>query len=204
MNAFRQGIARYLSPEELVRVRAVRVGVAGAGGLGSNCAQMLVRSGFEDLVVVDHDTVEHSNLNRQFFFARQVGMPKVQALRANLLDINPDAAVRAVQERITSDNVGELFRDRHVVVEAFDAAQAKKMLVEALLGTGVFLVAASGLAGCGESDRIVTRRVREDFYLVGDFASEATAQCPPLAPRVTLAAAKQADIVLDFALRRPL
>lgn len=202
MNPFRQGIARYLSQESLARVRAMRVGIAGAGGLGSNCAMLLVRSGFEDLVVVDHDVVEPSNLNRQFFFRRQVGMPKVEALRDNLLDVNPDASVRAVQALVTPGNVRELFAGCHAVVEAFDTAAAKKMLVEALAGSGTFLVAASGLAGCGNADGIVTRRIRDDFYMVGDMVSEASMQCPPLAPRVTLAAAKQADLILDHALRR--
>jgi len=202
MNPFRQGIARYLSQESLASVRAMRVGIAGAGGLGSNCAMLLVRSGFEDLVVVDHDVVEPSNLNRQFFFRRQVGQPKVEALRENLLDVNPEASVRAVQAQVTPGNVRELFAGCHAVVEAFDAASAKKMLVEALVGSGTFLVAASGLAGCGNADGIVTRRIRDDFYMVGDMVSEASPQCPPLAPRVTLAAAKQADLILDHALRR--
>lgn len=203
MNPFRQGLARYLSPEQLARVRATRVGIAGAGGLGSNCAWMLVRSGFEDLVVVDHDVVEPSNLNRQFFFVRQVGLSKVEALRENLLAVNPDASVRAVQALVTPENVRELFADRHVVVEAFDAAAAKKMLVEATLGSGKFLVSASGLSGCGNADSITTRRIRDDFHLVGDLVSEASPQCPPLAPRVTVAAAKQADLILEYALRRP-
>ena len=75
----------------------MRVGIAGAGGLGSNCAWMLVRSGFTDFVIVDHDRVEASNLNRQFFFARQVGMPKVQALSENLLAINPDVKVMTME-----------------------------------------------------------------------------------------------------------
>jgi sulfur carrier protein ThiS adenylyltransferase len=202
MNPFQQGLSRYLSPGELSRVRSLRIGIAGAGGLGSNCAWMLVRSGFSNFVIVDHDVVDASNLNRQFFFLRQIGMSKVAALRDNLLDINPDANIQAVQALITPENVATLFADCDVIVEAFDAASAKRMIVETYLPTGKFLVAASGLAGYGDADRIVTRRVRDNFAVVGDMASAATDQCPPLAPCVTVAAAKQADLVLEFALRR--
>ncbi|WP_243361579.1 sulfur carrier protein ThiS adenylyltransferase ThiF [Fundidesulfovibrio terrae] len=202
MNPFGQGLCRYLGPDDLERIRSVRVGIAGAGGLGSNCAWMLVRSGFADFVVVDNDTVDASNLNRQFFFARQVGSPKVEALRENLLAINPEANVRAVQAEVTPDNVRELFEDRDVVVEAFDAAHAKRMIVEAFLGSGKFLVAASGLAGCGDADRIKTHRMKDDFYVVGDLVSQVSPTCPPLSPCVTIAAAKQADLVLEHALGR--
>ena len=202
MNTLGQGLCRYLTPDDLARIGRVRVGIAGAGGLGSNCAWMLVRSGFTDLVVADHDVVDASNLNRQFFFARQVGMPKVEALRENLLAINPAANIRAVRVEVTPDNVRTLFADRDVVVEAFDAAHAKRMIVETFLGSGKFLVAASGLAGCGDADRIKTHRMKDDFYMVGDLVTQVSPTCPPLSPCVTIAAAKQADLVLEHALGR--
>lgn len=202
MNMFEEGLCRYLTPEALARIRRVRVGIAGAGGLGSNCAWMLARSGFEDFVIVDHDRVEASNLNRQFFFARQVGLPKVQALSENLLAINPDIRIEAHEAAVDAGNAASLFSDCHAVVEAFDQASAKKMLVEAMLGTGKFLVAASGLSGCGDSDRIKVHRMKDDFYVVGDLKSQAGPECPPLAPCVTLAAAKQADLVLEWAMGR--
>jgi sulfur carrier protein ThiS adenylyltransferase len=197
VNTFLAGLARYFSPGEIARIRATRVGIAGAGGLGSNCASLLARSGFCDFTIADHDVVDVSNLNRQFFFLHQVGAPKVEALRHNLAAINPDVAVRALQIMVTPDNVRELFADCHVVVEAFDSADAKRMLVEAYLGSGRFLVAASGLGGCGGSDRIKVHRMRDAFSMVGDLTTGVTPSCPPLAPCVMIAAAKQADLVLE-------
>jgi len=200
--AFAVGLSRYLSPEDLARIRALRLGIAGAGGLGSNCAQLLVRSGFADFVIVDHDRIEASNLNRQFYFAHQIGQPKVTGLRDNLLAINPDLRVRALAEKMTPDNVATFFADCQVVIEAFDQPWAKAMLVAHCLGRKTFLVAASGLAGCGDADAIVTHRIRDNFYLVGDLESGIAPDRPPLAPRVAVAAAKQADLVLAFALGR--
>ncbi|MGB4572405.1 MAG: ThiF family adenylyltransferase, partial [Rectinemataceae bacterium] len=66
-----------LSRNEMRAVFAkARVGIAGAGGLGSNCAAALVRSGIGALVVVDFDVVSEANLDRQFYFHDQVGRPK--------------------------------------------------------------------------------------------------------------------------------
>lgn len=201
-NAFEAGLERYFAPEDLTRIRSVTIGLAGAGGLGSNCAHQLVRSGFRDFVIVDQDIVEASNLNRQFYFLHQIGQPKVQALRDNLLAINPDLRIRTVVDTVTPENVGRLFDDRRVVIEAFDRPQAKAMLVRHCLGRDVFLIAASGLAGCGDADAIATHRVRDNFHIVGDRKSAAGPGCPPLAPRVAVTAAKQADLALAYALGR--
>ena len=66
------------------------VGIAGAGGLGSNVAMALTRTGVGNLIIADFDRVSESNLNRQFYFKHQVGFKKVDVLKTNLLSINPD------------------------------------------------------------------------------------------------------------------
>ena len=200
MSAFTTGLARYLDEPRLQRIRQTKVGIAGVGGLGSNCAQLLVRSGFMDFVLVDFDHVENSNLNRQFYFEDQIGQAKVDALARNLRQINPAVKLRTVQERVSADNVGQLFADRDVVVEAFDSPVSKRMIAEAYSRSGKLLVAASGLAGWGDNDRIKVHRIHSRFYLIGDLTSGVEGGLPPLAPRVMIAAAKQADIVLGWVL----
>ena len=78
-NVLRRGLARYLAPEQLARLQSVRVGIAGAGGLGSNAALMLARSGVERFLLIDDDVVDASNLNRQQFWPRHVGRPSCSA-----------------------------------------------------------------------------------------------------------------------------
>lgn len=202
MSGLSNALAGYLGNDALTRIRATRVGIAGVGGLGSNCAQHLVRSGFRNFRLVDFDVVEPANLNRQFYFAIQTGLKKVTALRENLLAIERDLEIQALDERIGPNNVGVLFRDLDVVVEALDEAPTKAVLVEALLGHVGCLVAASGLAGWGDPDAITVRKIRKDFYLVGDLVSAVEPTRPPLAPRVSIAAAKQADVVLTWVLQR--
>ena len=198
MNDFEKALAQSLGQENLARIQSVKVGIAGAGGLGSNCALFLVRCGFKRFRLVDFDVVENSNLNRQFFFAAQVGCKKVEALKENLLLINSCLEIEILPERIEQETARDLFADCDAVVEALDRAESKRMLVEATMNSGKLLVAASGLAGLGRIDDIRVHRVKDSFYLVGDLVSEVGPGCPALAPGVNVAAAKQAEVVLSY------
>lgn len=198
MNEFEIGLMSYLGREKLEKLGKVKVGIAGAGGLGSNCALHLVRSGFKNLKIVDFDVVEPSNLNRQFFFLDQLGRPKVLALKENLARINPDVMIEAIQQKVDRNNVKQLFDDCDAVVEAFDKVECKTMMAEAFASSGKFFVCASGLAGWGNSDEIRIRKVHDRFYIVGDFVTGVKEGIPPISPRVNIAAAKQADLILSF------
>lgn len=198
MGEFDRALVKVFGEEGLSRIQGAKIGIAGAGGLGSNCAQMLVRCGFRKFNIVDFDKVEFSNLNRQFFFQSQVGESKVRALKENLLGINPDLEVYIIENKIEQFNVKELFHDCEAVIEALDNPEYKRLLVEAYLGTGKLVVAASGLAGWGISNQIKTHKINEKFFLVGDLVSEAGNHCPPVAPGVIMTAAKQADVVLSY------
>lgn len=201
MNEFEQALQKTLGSAALAKISQIQVGIAGAGGLGSNCAQFLARCGFRHFKIVDFDRVEPSNLNRQFFFLHQVGQVKVEALKTNLLQINPDIKVDTLVLKIEPANIGSLFEDCQAVVEALDGPQYKRLVVESYLLSGKLLVAASGLAGWGNTDAIKIRQVKENFYLVGDQVSEVGPHCPAMAPGVVITAAKQADVVLSYFLR---
>jgi sulfur carrier protein ThiS adenylyltransferase len=202
VNHAEQGIAKYLGEDCLRYLQTVRIGIAGAGGLGSNCAVHLVRSGFKNFVIADFDRIEKSNLNRQFYFMNQLGRSKVDALCENLKSINPNLDITVHTTAVTRENVHDIFDGCDVIVEAFDDAAAKKALVESFLPTGKLLITASGMGGAGNSDEIKTRKVRDNFYIVGDMKTECNAETPPFSPRVAICAAKQADIVLDYYLKK--
>ena len=198
-NRFEENIHKQLGEEGFKKVSSVKVGIAGAGGLGSNCACNLVRAGFKNLRIVDFDRVDHTNLNRQFYFIDQVGMDKVKALEVNLKRINPDVHLESRVRKIERSNAGELFADCDIVVEAFDRAEYKSMIVEELLPLGKFIVSASGLAGYGSSDQIKVNRVKDNLVIVGDMKTDISTD-PPISPRVNVTAAKQADVVLEYVL----
>ncbi|HHZ19212.1 MAG TPA: sulfur carrier protein ThiS adenylyltransferase ThiF [Firmicutes bacterium] len=198
MAFYEEVLGRYLSAEQLQEIGSWKIGLAGLGGLGSNCAVHLVRTGFRRLVLVDFDLVEPSNLNRQFYFPDQIGQAKASALRDNLLRINPDLDLAVHQICLTRDNLDHYFHDCDIIVEAFDTPEAKQMLAAAYLHSDKLLVSASGLAGWGQSDRIRTHRLKDRFILVGDLETAVDATHPPLAPRVQIAAAKMADAILEY------
>lgn len=183
----------HLPPELRARLAETRVGLAGAGGLGSNCAALLVRSGIRRLYVADPDVVTLSNLNRQFFLPRHVGQLKVAALGAMLRAINPDVELDLRPIRLDPAAALSFFRPCPLVVEAVDAAETKRSLVESLLEAGHVVVSASGMAGWGGDMR---RRILGRLTVVGDFTSAVGPDGPAMGPRVQMAAAMQADEVL--------
>lgn len=186
-------MACHLPPGHIARLDSVRVGIAGAGGLGSNCAMLLVRSGVRHLYIADHDVVSLSNLNRQFFFPDQLGQSKIAALAENLRALNPSLDLTLLPERLDESSAVTFFSSCDIVAEAVDDAETKQKLIHALLEAGHVVVAASGMAGWGNDMR---RRILGRLTVVGDFTSEVNRNAPPLAPRVMLAAAMQADEIL--------
>ena len=177
------------------RLKRATVGIAGVGGLGSAVAVALARVGTGTLVIADFDVVEPSNLNRQQYFVDQLGLPKVEALAATLARINPYLTVCPHHLMLTPDNVPEIFASCRVVVEAFDRAEMKSMLVEAVLTElpDAAVVAASGVAGYGPNNDIVTRQISRRFWLAGDRVSAAAPGSGLMAPRVGIAASHQAN-----------
>lgn len=189
-----------LSPSEARRLATAQVGIAGAGGLGSNVAMHLTRVGIGSLVIVDFDVVSESNLNRQFYFRDQLGKPKVEALRENLLRINPDLHLTTYRLKLTRANLAATFRDCHVLVEAFDNPPSKTAFLQTFMNTQQPLVMASGMAGIGNSNAMQLHRVGPRLWLAGDAETSIAPECPPLSPRVGLAAALQANTVLALLL----
>ncbi|MFO7923470.1 MAG: sulfur carrier protein ThiS adenylyltransferase ThiF [Bacteroidales bacterium] len=180
------------------------VGIAGAGGLGSNCAVALARVGIGKLVIADFDVVSEGNLNRQYFFTDQVGRKKVSALKENIARINPAVQVTTHDVVLDPVNIPRLFDDCNVIVEAFDLAEMKKMIAEAVIEKmpAKYLVMGSGVAGFGNNNTIKTIKTG-NIYICGDLEKETGKNRPPLAPRVGIVANMQANQVLELLLTRP-
>lgn len=189
------------SPAVHERLKRARVGIAGCGGLGSTVAVALARVGTGTLVLVDFDVVEPSNLNRQQFFVDQIGLRKVDALQANLARVNPLVRVEAHAERLTPENIPALLGSVDVLVEAFDAAAEKSMLVETVqrLYPEKPVVMGLGMAGWGGNHLLHTRDVG-GLFVCGDELSAARPGNGLMAPRVGVVAHLQANQVLEILL----
>ncbi len=179
------------------------VGIAGCGGLGSNCAIALARVGIGKLVIADFDTVSESNLNRQYFFIDQLGQPKSEALRHNLSRVSRVTEVEDHNCKLDPSSITRLFSDCDIIVEAFDLAEMKQMLIETVLGDmpDKPVIAASGIAGYGDNNKISTQQYG-NLYICGDFGEGVSESNPPLGPKVGAIACMQANQVLEILLTR--
>jgi sulfur carrier protein ThiS adenylyltransferase len=183
------------------RLRDKVVGIAGCGGLGSNCAVALARVGIGKLVIADFDVIDASNLNRQYFFREQVGQNKASALRENIAKIDESVEVEAYELALTPDNIPGIYGQCDVIVEAFDKAEMKQMLLETLISEmpDKPVVCGVGLAGWGSNGNIGLYQ-HGNIFICGDRASEVSPDFPPLAPRVGIVANMQANQVLEILL----
>lgn len=184
------------------RIKGSSVGVMGLGGLGSMVAVSLARIGVGRLILADFDVVEPSNLNRQQYFAGQIGMKKTEALKQNLALINPYVEVDAIDTLLTEDSIPQIFGAVDVLAECFDDAAMKAVALRVAL-TRLKLkgyVGASGLAGYGDNNSIRTRKLYPGIFLVGDGESAAGPRVGLMAPRVGIAAHHQANQILRILL----
>jgi thiamine biosynthesis protein ThiF, family 2 len=177
-----------------------RVGIAGAGGLGSNCAVALARCGVGTLVITDFDIIEELNLNRQYYFTDQIGLMKTVALKENIAHINPEVFVIIHQKKLNRKNITEIFSGCNIIVEALDSSAMKEILIETvqIKMPGIPLIVGSGMAGWGKTNDIISRKIDDTLYVCGDEYSEISDDLPPIAPRVGIVASMQANIVIEL------
>ena len=199
MNIFEQGLLKYLKPEQLALIQSKKVGIGGAGGLGSNCAMVLVRSGFKNLEIIDQDVIDASNLNRQQYFTAEIGSPKVEMLKKRLLEINPDANILIHQTKWHEGNAENFFKGYDYIVEAFDVADFKYRFVQYYAPRFAVVVSGVGMAGLTQKKPMTVKKIG-NIYICGDRTTDSAQGHPPMAPRVTQCAAMMAEIILDLTL----
>jgi sulfur carrier protein ThiS adenylyltransferase len=182
------------------RLKKKKVGIAGCGGLGSNAAVALARIGLKNIVLIDFDVVDEGNLNRQYYFRDQLGMLKVNALRDNLLRIHPDILLELHAVKLEPENVVNLLGSCDLVIEAFDGAEAKEMLIETMMDQlhRSPLIVGNGMAGFGRFEILQINQWSKNVYVCGDGLSEIADELPPLAPRVGIVAGMQANLALEL------
>ncbi len=129
-------------------ISALRIIVFGVGGVGSWCAESLVRSGVRELTIVDPDTVNVTNINRQLMATTStVGLYKVDVLKERLQDINPHAKISTLKDRYCSETADRFKLESYdVVVDAIDSLKDKKLLILNATSSGARLYSSMGAA----------------------------------------------------------
>jgi len=216
---FTDVIKFYFTKEQIKKIIKTKVLIIGCGGLGSNIANILVRTGYRRIFLVDYDRVEKRNLNRQQFLFSDIGKEKVFALKEKLLLINPKVSITSINQKLENKSLENLIKKHKIdiIVEAVDKVQYKTMIFETALKMKKVLITASGVSGFGDPENI--KIIRKKYYtIIGDLVSRCGCcnKCypdkegcnsrerlikeaksyMPLAPKVTIVAAMQADEVL--------
>ena len=191
------------NPKILSIISKKKIGIIGAGGIGSNAAVALARAGVGHLIIADFDIIQPSNLNRQYYFTDQIGKEKVFALKENLKRINPFILYTMVNNKINKLNLIKIFPDIDLLIEAVDKANQKKMILETWLEyyPDKPIIMASGIAGIGNNDIIHTRKI-DNIYICGDEKTESNDKNLPYAPKVAIVAAMQANLALKILLEQ--
>ena len=183
------------------KFKKAKVCILGLGGLGSNVATLLARSGIGYLKLVDFDIVEASNLNRQQYRISHIGIKKTEAIKTIIKEINPFVEIDTLDIKVDRENILSVVEDIEIVVEAFDRAETKAMAIEELLtNKNKIVISASGMAGLGSANEVITRKIKENFYLIGDNYSDYEEYSGIMSTRVMLCAAHQANMVLRIIL----
>ena len=174
------------------------VAICGLGGLGSNIAICLARAGVGNLILIDYDVVDVSNLHRQQYKASQVGMSKTEALLSNLKEINPYINIETKQIKMSEENAMELVEEADIVCEAFDDPVCKAILVNEVLekAPDKYVLSSSGMAGFGSANLISTKKISKRFFLSGDSVSDVNDGIGLVSSRVMVCGAHEAHMVL--------
>ena len=183
-------------------MKSASVGIAGCGGLGSNIAVALARSGVGHLAIADFDTVELSNINRQLYSLSHIGKKKVSALSEILLQINPFCRITAHDLRITAENCGGIFSDCGIIIEALDLPDQKAMLVNAVMEQmpEKHIISGNGMAGYGSANAIVTRNITDKLTVCGDGIADIADGAGLTAARVMVCAGHMASRAVEIIL----
>lgn len=209
----------YFNEKQIKKIIITKLLIIGCGGLGSNIANILIRTGYQRLILVDYDKVEIKNLNRQQFLPSDEGKYKVTALKSKLLLINPSAKIIAINKKLDKNSLKDIIKKYNIdiTIEAVDKVDSKIMIFETLFSLKKILITASGIAGFGDVENI--KIIRKKYYtIIGDLVSRCgccnkcypdkegcnsrerlikEGKCyMPLAPKVSVVAAMQADEVL--------
>ena len=150
MDEFFSRSSALLGAEAMEALQTKRVIIFGVGGVGSWAAETLIRTGLKHLTIVDDDTVQPSNLNRQLPATRTtIGRPKVEALRERLLTIHTDAEIVALQQRYEAETGSEVFQlsSYDYIIDAIDSvAEKTDLILSATRARGVKIFSSMGAA----------------------------------------------------------
>lgn len=186
------------------KLKSSKVCIVGLGGIGSNLAVSLARSGIGNLYLIDFDIVEESNLNRQYYNIYHIGIKKTDAIKDVIESINPFVNVVCEDIKVEPSNINntidKIIKDFNpdYFCEALDDAATKAMLISEILEnySDKVIISSSGMAGINDANEIKTVKRMKNLYVCGDGYTDLDKYDGMMSPRVTICAGHQANILI--------
>lgn len=152
--------------ENIKKINDARVLVLGLGGVGSYALEAIVRSGVDNVVIVDYDKIDITNLNRQLMTNHNnIGLLKTEVWKKRIKDINPNCNVETVTKKLTKEDVNDLFKyNIDYVIDACDTLEVKKELILACHKNKVKLISSMGTGNKFDPSRLKIMDIRKTSY----------------------------------------
>ena len=155
-----------LIKDKINLINKTKVLVIGLGGVGSYAVEGLIRSGIENITIVDNDKISLSNLNRQLMtYQDNIGKYKTDEIEKRILSINPNCKIKKITSLITLDNINDLFNDTYdYVVDACDNVSVKLELIRICKRKGIKLISSMGTGNKMDPTRLKIMDIRKTSY----------------------------------------
>ena len=159
-------IEKFIGKDNLDKIINSRVLIIGLGGVGGYAVEGLVRSGVSNIIIVDYDKVDISNLNRQLITnLNNIGLDKTLVMENHILSINNNCKVAKVNKRITIDNVNELFEmDFDYLIDCCDSVDVKCELIRLCLDKNITFISCMGTGNKIDPSMLKIMDIRDTSY----------------------------------------
>lgn len=138
---------KLIGKENIEKLKNSTVAVFGIGGVGSYVIEALARSGIQNLIIIDKDIVDITNINRQLIATHSsIGKAKVDIAKERILDINPSCNITAIKEFVSNENISQILNDIHVnyIVDAIDIVSSKLSIIEYAYQNNIKIISCMG------------------------------------------------------------
>lgn len=155
-----------IGEDNLNKIKSKNILVLGVGGVGGYAIETLIRSGIQNITIVDYDKIDYSNINRQIIAkSTNIGNYKVNEWKERIKDINKDIKVKIIKEKITKDNINILFEDNYdYIIDACDTIIVKKLLIKLCKEKNINLLTICGMGRKLDITKIKISDIKDTSY----------------------------------------
>ena len=159
-------VIKLIGNNNLEKIKNTKVAVIGLGGVGGYAVESLVRSGIENIIIADYDIIDITNLNRQIISdQKHIGYFKVDEMERRILNINPTCKITKIYEKLTIDNLDEIFDNSiDYLIDACDTINVKQELIKTCLNKNIKIVSCMGTGNKLDPTKLEISDIRKTSY----------------------------------------